>query len=434
MLRHSLIVLIAMAAGLTLTSHASAQDAPTVPAGFTPYQLIGEGINAPPMPFKIEGDKITTPEGPGTFVRVTDSQVTDDRARMEFDTPFGPGRFIGTRDGDTLAGLWFSLGEEARFVLPVALVPVGQQPRVKPSFEMFRSAPGISRVEVVPNNITLDSEQSQRFVARAYDEAGSEIADSDVEWFSLGGTINEAGDFVGMNAGERVVVAVVSNAIGTAAVTISSPRIESISVYTDVPSRLAVGSRVPLEIDALNSIHRWVLDPAVQVVSSAPDVIMVDAHTLVAQSPGRATVTVSADDAATEYNISVVAGPGGPLSIGGVPSGVIRTGDVVKLTLTEDHAHPVWSVAQAGAEAYSDGSFVAERPGRYTVVAVLGDRVATASIEAVERGVSGRIHINGHGPGQPGADRRAGVRRPRRKRRQGVGGWPVVGRDARGGN
>jgi hypothetical protein len=397
MLRHTLIVLIAVAAGLTLTSHAMAQDAPTIPAGYTPYQLIGEGINAPPMPFKIEGDKITTPEGPGTFVRVTDSQVTDDRAQMEFDTPFGPGRFIGTRDGDALVGLWFSLGEEARFVLPVALVPVGQQAQVEPNFEMFRSAPGISRVEVVPNNITLDSEQTQRFVARAYDEAGTEIADSDVEWFSLGGTINETGDFVGMNAGERFVVAVVNNAIGTAAVTISSPGIESISVYTDVPSRLAVGSRVPLEIDALNSIHRWVLDPAVEVVSSAPDVMTVDAHTLVAQSPGRATVTIKADDTASEYDISVVAGSGGPLSIRGVPSGVIRTGDVVQLALTEDHAYPVWSVAQAGAEAYSDGSFVAERPGRYTVLAVLGDRVATASIEAVERGVSGRIHINGHG-------------------------------------
>lgn len=397
MLRHSLIVLIAMAGGLTLASHARAQDGPTVPAGYTPYQLIGEGINAPPMPFKIEADKITTPEGPGTFVRVTGSQVTDDQARMEFDTPFGPGRFIGTREGDALVGLWFALGEEARFVLPVALVPVGQEAPVEPNFEMFRSAPGISRVEVVPNNITLDSEQTQRFVARAYDEAGNEIAGGDVEWFSLGGTINEAGDFVGTNAGERVVVAVVNNAIGTAAVTISSPKIESISVYTDVPSRLTVGSRVPLEIDALNSIHRWVLDPAVEVVSSAPNVIAVDAHTLVAQSPGRATVTVKADDTATEYEVSVVAGSEAELAIRGAPSGVIRTGDVIQLSLTEDNARPVWSVAQAGAEAYSDGSFVAERPGRYTVLAVLGDRVATVSIEAVERGVSGRIHMNGHG-------------------------------------
>lgn len=397
MLRHSLIVLIAMAAGLTLASHASAQDAPTIPAGYTPYRLIGEGINAPPVPFKIEGDKITTPEGPGTFVRVTDSQVTADRARMEFDTPFGAGRFIGTRDGDTLVGLWFGLGEEARFVLPVALVPVGQQATVQPSFEMFRSAPGISRVEVVPNNITLDSEQTQRFVARAYDEAGGEIANSDVEWFSLGGTISDAGDFVGMNAGERVIIAVVNNAIGTAAVTISSPKIESISVYTDVPSRLTVGSRVPLEIDALNAIHRWVLDPTVEVVSSAPDVIAVDGHTLIARSPGRTIVTVKADDTATEYNITVVAGSGGPLSIRGAPSGVIRTGDVIQLSLTEDTARPIWSVSQAGAEVDYDGSFVAERPGRYTVLAVLGERVATASIEAVERGVSGRIQMNGHG-------------------------------------
>jgi len=397
MLRHTLIALIAVTAGSTITSQATAQDAPTIPAGYTPYQLIGEGINAPPMPFKIDGDKIVTPEGPGTFVRVTDSQVTDDRAWMEFDTPYGPGRFVATRDGDALAGLWFSLGEDARFVIPVALVPVGQDTQLEPSFDMFRAAPGISRVEVVPNNITLDSEQTQRFVARAYDEASVEIADSDVEWFSLGGTINQLGDFVGTNAGDKVVVAVVNNAIGTATVAISSPEIESISVYADVPSQLANGSRVPLEIDALNSIHRWVLDPDVEITSSASDVIGVDAHTLVAQSPGQATVTIKADDTTTEYTISVVAGSGDPLSIEGVPSGAIRTGDVVQLAMNEGHARPVWSVAQAGAQAYPDGSFVAERPGRYTVVAVLGDRVATASIEAIARGVSGRIHMNGHG-------------------------------------
>ncbi len=396
MLRYTL-ALIAVTAGSTITSQAMAQDAPTIPAGYTPYQLVGQGINAPPMPFKIDADKIVTPESPGTFVQVTDSQVTDDRAQMEFDTPFGPGRFVGTRDGDAFVGLWFSLGEDNRFVIPIALVPVGQDTQLEPSFDMFRAAPGISRVEVVPSNITLDSEQTQRFVARAYDEAGVEIADSDVEWFSLGGTINQSGDFVGVNAGDRVVVAVVNNAIGTAAVAISSPKIESISVYTNVPSRLVTGSRVPLEIDALNSIHRWVLDPDVEITSSASDVIGVDAHTLVAQSPGQATITVKADDTRTEYTISVVAESGDPLSIEDVPSGAIRTGDVVQLAMDEDHARPVWSVAQAGAQVYPDGSFVAEHPGRYTVVAVLGDRVATASIEAIARGISGRIHMNGHG-------------------------------------
>ncbi len=67
MLRNTLIALIAVTAGSTITSQATAQDAPTIPAGYTPYQLVGQGINAPPMPFKIEGDKIVTPEGPGTF-------------------------------------------------------------------------------------------------------------------------------------------------------------------------------------------------------------------------------------------------------------------------------------------------------------------------------------------------------------------------------
>jgi hypothetical protein len=182
-----------------------------------------------------------------------------------------------------------------------------------------------------------------------------------------------------------------------AEITVLNPQIDSLTIFNDVPGELAVGSQVPLELDGMNSVNRWVLDPEVDIRSSAPDVIAIEGHTLVAQSPGRATVTVQADEATAEYTINVVRGSGGSLSIGGVPAGVVRTGDVVQLSLNEDHAHPVWSVSEPGAEVYGDGSFVAERPGRYTIVAVLGDRVATSSIEAESRGVAGKIHINGHG-------------------------------------
>jgi hypothetical protein len=57
----------------------------------------------------------------------------------------------------------------------------------------------------------------------------------------------------------------------------------------------------------------------------------------------------------------------------------------------------MWAVSEPGAEVYADGAFVAERAGTYTVMAQLGDRVATARVTAEPRGVSGRIHMNGHG-------------------------------------
>jgi hypothetical protein len=57
----------------------------------------------------------------------------------------------------------------------------------------------------------------------------------------------------------------------------------------------------------------------------------------------------------------------------------------------------LWAVSEPGAEVDPDGAFVAERPGTYTVVAKLGAAVALASIEAQARGVSGRIHMTGHG-------------------------------------
>jgi hypothetical protein len=138
------------------------------------------------------------------------------------------------------------------------------------------------------------------------------------------------------------------------------------------------------------------LDPSVSLESSDPSVITIDGHTLVAGAPGRATVTLSAGDASSSYAIEVVSSPA-PFTISGLPSGPVRTGDVVMLSGSVSSSSPVWAVSGRGAEVYSDGAFVAERPGTYTVVATLGDRVATATIEAVARGKSGRIHMNGHG-------------------------------------
>ena len=384
---------------LPLSTGVSRAQSPDIPPGYTAYQILGPGINAPPLPFKIEGDRMLTPEG--GMVTVTGGGVTDDRIDITMDVPGATVRFMGTRVGDAFTGYSFLVSDDddERDMIPLTMTPVGQETDFAPDPSALASAPGISRVEVVPGGATLEAGEPRRFVARVFDESGAEIADPEVEWFAGGSrtrmTVN--GEFTGFEPGERTIAALVNGAaMGLTMVTVNEPSIASLSVYTEVPSRLAVGSRLALEVDALNAVQRWELSPEVSIESSAPGVVSVSGWTLSAESPGRAEVTLRSGAAEESYSIEVVAASD-ELSITGLPSGVVRTGEVVRLGTTVAAAHPVWSVSEPGAAVYADGAFVAERAGRYTVVATLGDHVATATIEATGRGVSGRIQVHGHG-------------------------------------
>lgn len=388
------VPVLVLAAGLFLAGSARAQEAPPIPEGFTAYQLQGPGIGAPPLPFRIEGDRIIAPEG--GMVSITESSVTPDRLSMTLETPDGQARFLGVREGEVFSGFLFLEGEEQRGVVPVSFVPVGSQGSLEPDASVFASAPGISRMEVVPGNVTLKSGERRRFVARVYDDSGQELAEPAVEWYSMGGQITPDGEFFGINEGERHVVALVGDAMAMTTVTVLAPEIASLSLFTDVPARLAVGSAVPLDFDALNSAHRWELDPDIEIASSAPGTVRVDGRILRALAPGRATITLAADQVRESFEIEVVPA-GGDFAITGAPDESIRTGDVVTLATSIPEARPIWAVAGPGAMIYPNGDFVAEKPGLYTVLATLGDAVARTQIEVGDRGVSGRVHIVGHG-------------------------------------
>lgn len=395
LLRSSAVV----GAVLAIAVHAPdlrAQYEVDVPEGFTAYQLLGPGINAPPLPFRIEDDRMMTPED--GMVTVTESRIAGDRLDMTLEVPGGTARYLAIRHGDAFTGFMLLYIGEERDMAPVSLVPVGGDESLRPDPAAFASAPGVSRVEVVPGDARLEAGESRRFVARVYDTAGSELARPDVEWFGGGSqvVVSEEGEFRSMSAGTKQIVAFVDGAFGFADVEVAEPRIGSIEVFTDVPARLAVGSRVPLDYDALNSVNRWVLDPSIEIASSDPSVVEVVGSTLIARTPGRATVTLSADEAVEERPIEVVPADGS-LSITGAPADPVRTGDVIRLSTSIPDAAPVWTVDSDGAQVFADGAFVAKRAGSYTVVATLGDRVATATITTVPRDVEGRIRIQGHG-------------------------------------
>ena len=391
---------------LPLSAGVSRAQTPDIPPGYTAYQILGPGINAPPLPFKIEGERLIAPEG--GMVTVTGGRVTEDRIDVTMDVPGAAVRFIGTRDGDAFTGYSFMVSDDDRDVIPLTMTPVGRETDFAPDPGILATAPGISRVEVVPGGAILEAGELRRFVVRAFDESGAEITDPDVEWYAAGSRTRMTidGEFTGFEAGEGQIAALVNGAaMGMTTVKVSEPEIASLTVQTEVPSRLAVGSRVALEIDALNSVHRWELDPKVTVESSAPDVVSVDGRTLVATGTGRADVTLSAGQAEERYAIEVVEA-GSDFRVAGLPVGPVRTGDVVALSTSIADARPEWSVGRPGAEIHPPGDFVAEKPGSYRILAVLGERVATATITIQPREVRGRFHVVGRGlnPGMFTAD------------------------------
>ncbi len=367
---------------------------PEIPAGFTAYQIVAPGIGVPPLPFKIEGDRFLAPEG--SLVQIGESHLTETRATFEILPPGdSPARFVGIRKGDVFEGLL--MVPDMRLAVPATFAPVGQEVAGLPDLSPLASAPGISRVEVVPGDATLKAGVPQGFVARVFDESGAEIAAPDVEWYGAPGTMSETGQFVGEEAGDARVFAIVGGAVAITTVTVTQPDLASIAVYTDVPRRMAVGSRLWFDLNALDTLHRWDLDPEIEITSSAPGVVevMPDAS-IAARRPGRTTITLGEEPARRTYEIEVV-GAGGTLAVRGAPTAPILTGDVVALSTTVADAHPAWSVVQPGAAVWPQGDFVAEKPGTYTVVATLGDRVATTTIEVLPREVTGTFHVVGRG-------------------------------------
>jgi hypothetical protein len=386
-------------ASLTLGAVSAPGQSPgAAPPGFTTYRIVGENVQAPPIALRVRGDRIESPTGPDVLLSVREGRVDGDRVRIVFDVPGGEGRFLGRREADVFRGFIFFDEGGMRGAAPVALVPAGSAVNPEPlPFDAFASGPGVSRIAVVPEGATLRAGERRQFVARVFDESGRERSDAPVEWYGGGASVSATGEFVSSEGGEALVIAVSGDAIGATTVAVEEPTVTSLSVFTDVPGRLASGSRVALDYDALTSVSRWDLDPEVAISSSDPDVVAVEGDALLARAPGRASVTLSAGEARETYEIQVVEAPRGPLSITGVPREPVRTGDVVTLGVNVADAVPTWSVGGPGAAVHAGGDFVAESPGTYTILAALGDRTASAAVRVEPRNLSGRIAILGHG-------------------------------------
>jgi hypothetical protein len=156
--------------------------------------------------------------------------------------------------------------------------------------------------------------------------------------------------------------------------------------------------------------------------SSDPSIATVDRFgNLTAHKPGTVTLTVQADSLKAERRYTVVANPIARFDLG-IADTLVRTGDVIRLAGVAKGANgqPVpdapitWSYTyipddtvgndlvgaapRGGAGIIDDGRFVANYPGRFTLLAQVGGVHARQTIEVKPRDVVQRVKVTSRGP------------------------------------
>jgi hypothetical protein len=261
----------------------------------------------------------------------------------------------------------------------------------------------VATVEVTPEHSTASVGSELQFKAVAKDSAGQALSDPVKFWFAApfdAASADDKGEVSFVQPGEITVGALIGKKIGYAHVTVGKPHIASISVAP--PSApLAVGSSYRLTSIARNPNGDPRTDIPLTWTSQNPQVASVDSAALVrALKPGKAVIQSVGDNVTGETTVTVVKNPISSLTISPASSAA-KTGDVVHFSAAGKNGAPipveiVWFVRESGAQIWPDGGLVANLPGTYTVLAAVGDRVASASIVISPRDIARQLDIVSH--------------------------------------
>ena len=275
-------------------------------------------------------------------------------------------------------------------------------------------------LELEPTRPTLQVGQSQQLKAY-YVADGKRMRDTTVLFYARGDGVSTSrtGQVTAEAPGTHEIIALrpatetqarISKRIS---VTVSQPAVSEI-VFDAPPVPVYAGTRVPLSVKARTATNREREDVTVQVESSAPEVATVDRlHRMTTKAPGRVVLTARAAGQTATKTLEVVANPVASLDLSGGADSA-RTGDVldfdatarteagtavgdapIRYAVRTDHTEEI--APGATAEIGSDGRFVAEDAGQYTVVATSGRHIATHTVTITPRGLEGAIEVLGRG-------------------------------------
>ncbi|HJR43890.1 MAG TPA: Ig-like domain-containing protein [Gemmatimonadaceae bacterium] len=251
-------------------------------------------------------------------------------------------------------------------------------------------------VEVKPAAASVTAGATLQLSVTARDSAGKEVRGAPVVWtatpFDIA-TVDTTGKLTAFRQGRAQVFAIVGGKPGIATIEIEPKPPSSVELSAGsselVPGATTLITATPRTDDAvpLSNVAVTYRSSDERVATVAPG------GTVTARAVGTATITAQAGPARGELRLRVGANPVTRLTVSGPARA--STGDVVRLSAkgtgagNREVANPPvrWSVSGVGASVYSDGAFVAERPGTYLVTASVGSVVATHPIA-----VSQRVH------------------------------------------
>ena len=308
-------------------------------------------------------------------------------------------------------------------VLVAVCVPLVAQDRAEPP------AGGLA-IEVEPAELTLAVGSTGRLAATVRRADGTVADDATVVFYSRARrsvSVTRRGDVEAHRPGEFTLVALVpanpgdagrrpdSIAVAEVTVTVPHPSVERVR-FTAVPPKFYVGTQPRLAVEVVDASGVVRHDVAVEYASADPAVARIDRHGFLSLSrPGAVELSVRAEDASDTMAIEVEASPVTSLTLQASAESV-RTGDVVVFTAVAKDARglalrgvpvhfavagetsPTIIAAGAAALVTSEGRFVAERSGTYTVVATSGAHSARRTVEVRRRDVGREVEVVGRGP------------------------------------
>jgi hypothetical protein len=258
----------------------------------------------------------------------------------------------------------------------------------------------IAVVEVTPGTATAAIGGKLQFKAVAKDKSGNTLPDPVKYWYAApfdAAGAEQTGEISFFQPGEITVGALIGSKIGYAHVVVTKPHIVRIDVATPTAPLFAGGSHL-LAATPRNPSGDPRIDIALTWTSGNPAIATVDTTGLVhALKPGKTSIRATGEGVTGETSIEVMKPKFAKLLI--TPATIsAKTGDVLHFSAKDGKGETVageimWAVEGSGAQLFPDGAFVAERPGTYTVVAVAGDREASASVLATPRNVGREVEF-----------------------------------------
>ena len=181
----------------------------------------------------------------------------------------------------------------------------------------------------------------------------------------------------------------------------------------DFPAKVYAGTRIDLKTSVVDEADFSMEGSEVTISSSSPIIASLDGpNQLITHKPGNTTLSITAEGTTIDLPIRVLKNPITKIDLS-VSETSARTGDVLyfKATARGKGGKEVQDVpcvftvsgvvnedgAGAAAIIQTDGKFVAEQPGTYTVLVSSGNTTASKSVHIIARDIQRELNFVGQG-------------------------------------